>query len=69
MKKSKRPSKTISLMEDQLAKHRGNYRRVATDAKKAFTLLIKYNEHDCSGMKHLIDYVFSRKPTETRIEH
>ena len=67
--KSFSPSETISRMEGQLAKHGGNYRRVDTDAKRAFTQLIKYNGHDCSGMKHLIDYVFSRKPTETRIEH
>ena len=63
------PAKTISRMEDQLARHGGNYRKVATGAKRAFTQLIEYNEHDCKGMKHLIDYVFSRKSTETRIEH
>ena len=67
--KSFSPSETISRMEGQLAQHGGNYRKVATGAKTAFTELIRYNKHDCRGMKHLIDYVFSRKPTETRIEH
>ena len=67
--KSFSPSETISRMEGQLAKHGGNYRRVATDAKRAFTQLIRYNEHDCRGMACMVDYVFSRKPTETRIEH
>jgi len=67
--KSFKPAKTISQMDGQLAKHGGNYRRVATDAKRAFTQLIRYNEHDCRGMACMVDYVFSRKPTETRIEH
>ena len=67
--KSFKPAKTISQMDGQLAKHGGNYRRVATDAKRAFTQLIRYNEHDCRGMAYMVDYVFSRKPTETRIEH
>ena len=64
-----KPAKTISRMEDQLAKHGGNYRKVATGAKDAFTQLIEYNEHDCRGMPCMIDYVFSRQPEVTKIEH
>ena len=67
--KSFKPAKTISRMEDQLARHGGNYRRVATGAKRAFTQLVRYNEHDCRGMAHMIEYVFSRKPNEKRIKH
>ena len=67
--KSFEPAKTISRMEDQLAKHGGNYRKVATGAKDAFTQLIGYNEHDCKGMACMIDYVFSRQREVTRIEH
>ena len=67
--KSFKPAKTISRMEDQLARHGGNYRKVATGAKDAFTQLIEYNEHDCRGMPCMIDYVFSRQPEVTRIEH
>ena len=63
------PAKTISRMDGQLATHGGNYCKVAIGAKNAFTQLIKYNEHDCKGMACMVDYVFSRKPTETRIEH
>jgi len=64
-----KPAKTISQMEDQLARHGGNYRKVATGAKRAFTQLIRYNEHDCRGMAYMVDYVFSRQLKETRIEH
>ncbi len=67
--KSFSPSETISRMEGQLAKHGGNYRRVDTDAKRAFTQLIGYNEHDCKGMACMIDYVFSRQREVTKIEH
>lgn len=63
------PAKTISRMDGQLATHGGNYCKVAIGAKNAFTQLIEYNEHDCKGMACMVDYVFSRKPTETRIEH
>ena len=67
--KSFKPAKTISRMDDQLARHGGNYRKVATGAKRAFTQLIRYNEHDCRGMPCMIDYVFSRQPEVTKIEH
>ena len=67
--KSFSPSETISRMEGQLAKHGGNYRRVATDAKEAFTRLIKYNEHDCRGMAYMVDHVFSRQLKENKIKH
>ena len=66
--KSFSPAKAISRMEDQLAK-RGDYLKVTPGAKRSFTHLIKYNEHDCRGMEHLIKYVFSRSSKATKIEH
>ena len=63
------PAKTISRMDGQLATHGGNYCKVAIGAKNAFTQLIEYNEHDCRGMPCMIDFVFSRQPEVTKIEH
>ena len=66
--KSFSPAKAISRMEDQLAKY-SDYLKVSPGTKRSFSNLITYNEHDCRGMSHLIDYVFSRKPKDTKIEH
>ncbi len=58
--KSFPPGKAISRRDDQLEKKEENYSKVSTGAKRAFTNLIRYNEHDCMGMAHLIEFVFSR---------
>ena len=57
------PAGTISEIEKAITNKKI---KQATDA---FGKLIKYNEHDCIGMKHLIDYAFSRKPDENEIKH
>ena len=67
-RKSFSPAKAISRMEDQLAKY-SDYLKVSRGTKRSFSNLITYNEHDCKGMSHLIDYVFSRLPEATKIEH
>lgn len=67
--KSFSPGTAISRMDGQLAKKEGDYSNVAPGAKRAFTNLIRYNEHDCMGMAHLIEFVFSRSPDDGRLEH
>ena len=63
------PSKEITRVRKQLTNKSGLYKNLSRGAKVALGKMIKYNEHDCMGMKHLIEYVFSRKPIEDVISY
>ena len=63
------PSKEITEVRKQLTNKSGLYKNLSRGRKLALGKMIKYNEHDCMGMKHLIEYVFSRKPTEDVISY
>ena len=63
------PSKEITRVRKQLTNQSGLYKNLSRGAKVALGKMIKYNEHDCMGMKHLINYVFSRRPSEEVIDY
>jgi hypothetical protein len=65
--KSFSPGKALREMRKQLIKKDGNYKKIAPGVKRAFSKMISYNEHDCRGMIHMIDYVFSRNPADPEI--
>ena len=50
-----KPGKALSGMLSDLAS-KGNHELVKPSVKKRFTKLHRYNEHDCAGMKHLLEY-------------
>ena len=55
--KSFSPSKAITWMEKQLKAKENNYAKVSKGAKRAFTNLVRYNEHDCRGAAFMVDYI------------
>ena len=57
------PAGTISEIEKAISNKK------IKQATNSFGELINYNEHDCIGMKHLIDYIFSCKPVVNEIKH
>ncbi len=63
-----RPSTAIANLISQCRK-KSTYSRMTETSKDRLKLLIKYNEDDCRGMKHLIEYIFSRKPSSDEISH
>ena len=67
--KSFSPGAALSKLRDQLIKKGGVYNKITPSAKRAFSNLITYNEHDCHGMAHMIKYVFDRRPGVDRIEY
>lgn len=67
--KSFSPGEALREMREQLIKKRGSYAKIAPSVKRAFSNLVTYNEHDCRGMAHMIDYVFSRNPKDPEISY
>jgi len=63
-----RPSTAIANLISQCRK-KSTYSRMTETSKQRLKLLKEYNEHDCKGMKHLVEYIFSRKPSSDEISH
>ena len=45
---------------DQVAL-RGSHKKLTKSKKRDWTNLINYNEHDCRGMKHLVEFAYKNK--------
>ena len=63
-----RPSSAIRNLISQCSK-KSTYSRMSENSKRRLKELKEYNEHDCRGMRHLIEYVFSRNPSSDEISH
>ena len=63
------PGTSLREVRNQLENKKPLYKNLSRGAKAYLTDLIKYNEHDCRGMQHLIEYVFDRRPTEDSISY
>jgi hypothetical protein len=63
-----KPSSAIANLLSQCRK-KSTYSRMSTPSKERLKLLIQYNEHDCRGMKHLVEYIFSRNPSLDELSH
>jgi len=44
----------LRYVRAQLSAHQGKFKRVSDGAKKRWRLLMKYNKHDCSGLRKLM---------------
>ena len=54
------PATALGRMRTELQR-RGNYQAVARSVKRKFTMIHRYNFHDCKGMKHLLEFRLSRE--------
>ncbi|MDP6844124.1 MAG: hypothetical protein QF722_01075 [Candidatus Thalassarchaeaceae archaeon] len=63
-----RPSSAIGNLVSQ-CRRRGRYSMISEQSKERLDTLVTYNEHDCRGMKHLIEYIFSRNRSIDELSH
>ena len=58
--KSFKPASRTNGIIDQVAL-RGSHKELTRSKKRDWTNLINYNEHDCRGMKHLVEFAHQNK--------
>jgi hypothetical protein len=63
-----RPGSAIANIVSQCRK-KGTYSMISKQSKERLNRLVTYNEHDCRGMKHMIEYIFSRNPSIDQLSH
>lgn len=53
------PATALGRMRTEI-QSRGGYQNVPRSVKKKFTMIYRYNFHDCKGMRHLLEFRLSR---------
>lgn len=54
------PAETLKRVREGLAKNGGSYGRLTQATRISWRNLIKYNQHDVKGMKHLTEFIHTR---------
>ena len=54
------PAKTLKRVRDGLVRTDGSYGRLSEDLRVSWKNLIKYNQHDVKGMKHLAEFIHAQ---------
>ena len=54
------PAETIKRMREGLAKNGGSYGQLPEALRISWRNLIKYNQHDVKGMRHLAEFIWQR---------